>query len=121
MMSRGDGEIPRLEPGCAAKKASFTAMLQGQFQKLAQVLMSRPAPTLRPAQRRRRSGDTTRAAFTMVAARIVRPPARIPAAAYRGAVAYLADTIDWLNLWHEGEEFTEDAEPSPAPYLYPHL
>jgi hypothetical protein len=46
---------------------------------------------------------------------------RIPAEAYAKAAGYLADTLDWLNLWHHHEEFTEDVEPTASDHLYPHM
>jgi hypothetical protein len=47
---------------------------------------------------------------------------RLPAEAYARATAYLADTLDWLNLWHHHDEvFTEEIQPPAANHLHPHL
>jgi hypothetical protein len=58
----------------------------------------------------------------MAAGKVVRRPVRLPAAAY-AAAAYLRDTLDWLNQWHDdpasSNELAEDYE-QPAQHLYPH-
>lgn len=48
---------------------------------------------------------------------------RLPAAAY--AAAFLWDTLDWLNPWHNETantgEFHEDFQPTEQNHLFPHL
>jgi hypothetical protein len=80
------------------KAPRFAETLRRQFRELVQALTHRsPGPP--PVQRRRRTEDTGRAAFRMAAAKIMRREARVPAAAY-AAIAFLSETLDWLNPWH---------------------
>jgi hypothetical protein len=48
---------------------------------------------------------------------------RVPTEAYATATAYLADTLDWHNQWHqiESDGIDEDFRPAPRDHLYPHL
>jgi hypothetical protein len=68
--------------------------------------LARRVTTPAPKPRRRRR-DETRGAFRAAGTMILRQIAALP------AVMFLADTLDWLNLWHQdaGDELT--AEPSP--------
>jgi hypothetical protein len=119
MISRGDGEIPRQEPERAKTQTSFAATLKEQFRRLAQFLTPREAPAPKPLQRRRRTEETG-GGFKLAARQIMRRAVRLPAAAY-AAVAYLSDTLDWLNLWHQADQLHDDFEPSQPQHLYPHL
>jgi hypothetical protein len=56
----------------------------------------------------------------LAAIKIMRRAVRIPAEAHARATGYLADTLDWLNLWHHHDDFQEDIQPAPHDYLYPH-
>ena len=52
-------------------------------------------------------------------------PVRIPAAAQE-TIAFLSETLDWLNPWHNANdnnnaEFSEGFETLPQQHLYPHL
>jgi hypothetical protein len=59
-----------------------------------------PAPAPKKSGRR---GDRTARRFTRAANRLTR------LRGYATAVLWLADTLDWLNLWHPGgTEFTDD-------------
>ena len=70
---------------------------------------------------RKRREDTGRA-FRMTARKLMRRVARIPAEVYTRATGYLAETLDWLNLWHHHDEhFAEDVQPAVNDHLYPHL
>jgi type IV secretory pathway TraG/TraD family ATPase VirD4 len=60
-------------------------------------------------QRRRRTEETGRAAFKMAARNIMRRTIRLPAAAY-AAVAFLSDTLDWLNPWHHDTASTSELD-----------
>jgi len=41
---------------------------------------------------------------------------------YAAATAYLAETLDWLNLWEDNSnDFAEECEAVPQEHLYPHL
>jgi hypothetical protein len=50
----------------------------------------------------------------------MRRAVRLPAAAF-AAVAYLSDTLDWLNLWHQADQLHDEFEPAQPQHLYPHL
>lgn len=74
-----------------------------------------------PEMKRKRREETGRA-FRMTARKIMRRTVRLPAEAYARATAYLADTLDWLNLWHHNDEqFTEEIQSAASDHLYPHL
>ena len=52
----------------------------------------------------------------------MRRAARIPVEAYATATAYLTDTLDWLNQWHQhDDEANDDFRSAPSDHLYPHL
>lgn len=106
-MSRGDGEIPRLEPGRTANRNSFAAMLKEQFRQLARSLTPHAAPAPQPTKRRRRT-EETRGGFNLAARKIMRRTVRLPAAAY-AAVSYLADALEWFN--HDQADMDEDMQP----------
>ena len=58
----------------------------------------------------------------MAAGKILRRAARIPVEAYATATAYLTDTLDWLNQWHQhDDEANDDFRSAPSDHLYPHL
>ena len=84
----------------------------------AALTFASPAPPLR---RRRR--EETRRSFTPSATSIMRRTVRIPAAAY--AAAYLWDTLDWLNPWHQdvssAGEMDDDCQPADQNHLSLHL
>lgn len=110
------GTLPR--GGTVFQSGTITRL----FRDLAKALTPKaPAPEPEPRARRKGDEDTGRA-FRMTARQIMRRAARIPAEAYAKATAYLADTLDWLNQWHHtADDFTEDVQPAPTDYLYPHL
>jgi hypothetical protein len=103
-------------------RPTFAETLKRQFHAVMNAITNKlPAP--QPVQRRRRSEDTGKA-FRMAARKIMRRAARIPAAAYT-ATAYLWDTLDWLNPWHNEtdstSELNEDFHHTEQHYIYPHL
>lgn len=67
---------------------------------------------------RRRGGETRRGQFVRTATSIARP-----AEAGASAVLWLADTLDWLNLWQPGgTELTDDrSQTAPNNDLSPRL
>ena len=76
-------------------------------------------PVPAPKKARRRRGDTGQ--FRAAANRTTSWRVRLPAAT--SALAYLADTLDWLELWHptvvdEGQESQADSRPN---HLFPRL
>ena len=76
-------------------------------------------PVPAPKKARRRRGETGQ--FRAAANRITSWRAWLPAAT--GALAYLADTLDWLQLWHPtivDEDQDNQADSSPN-HLFPHL
>ena len=83
-------------PATDRKTPRFVETLKEQFRELAKVL-THNALAPHPAQRRRRTEETGRA-FRMTAGKIMGRAVRLPAAAY-AAVAFLSDTLDWLNPW----------------------
>jgi hypothetical protein len=63
------------------------------------------APTPKKSGRRR-NGETRARRFTRAATRTTRP------AQARAGLLWLADTLDWLNLWQAGAESTDDVSQS---------
>jgi hypothetical protein len=76
-----------------------------------------------PQPPRRRGGGDTRTLFPVAARTILRHTARVPAQAYAAASAYLSDTLDWLNLWHDdmdsGTELKDEIDA--RKHLSPHI
>jgi hypothetical protein len=62
---------------------------------------------LRPKTRRRRSGEDTRELFLHA-----RHLATMRATPISTAIAYLADTLDWLQLWHHTTDCGNEAASS---------
>ena len=58
---------------------------------------------------RRRSGETDKA-FIMAARATLRRAVAIPIDAYAAATAFLADTLDWLNLWQDNAANTGELD-----------
>jgi hypothetical protein len=76
-------------------------------------------------QKRRRREESGKA-FRMTAAAAVKPAkkiiARIPHKVYRRAERYLADTLDWFNLWNgDGHDLSSDFGNDMQPPNYPSL
>lgn len=115
-------EGPRHLPGENQERKTETraGMLKRQFRALVKAITHK-APGSQPAARRRRTEETGKA-FRMTARTVVRRT-RIPAAAYRAA-AYIWDTLDWLNPWHDAgstNEVDADCQHSEQHYLSLHL
>jgi hypothetical protein len=72
--------------------------IRGLFRQAVKAITRREADES-PAPRRR-SGETDKA-FVMAARATLRRAASIPRQAYATATAFLADTLDWLNLWQD--------------------
>ena len=79
--------------------------------------VTRRVARLRSQPRRRRRegrGDGFRAAARAVLRRAIDLPA------IDAAVVFLADTLDWLNLWHHDAGALDETEPDAAPnHLFP--
>jgi hypothetical protein len=78
-----------------------------------------------PAPPRRRSGETDKKAFRLAAKTVLRRVVQIPADAYAATTLYLAETLDWLNLWeanslHDGGDLDSDNN-TKQNYSSPHL
>ena len=122
MMSReGAGSLPgeKQEPKTKTRSQLFQhGTIKQLFKDLKNVLTrgGRPAPLVR----RKRREDTGRL-FTKAKSILRRMP-QFPAQAYAAATAYLSDTLDWLNLWHQNSDAgSEQCEAAPKDHLYPHL
>jgi hypothetical protein len=74
------------------------------------------APTPKKSGRRR-NGETRAGLFTRAATRTTRPAQAL------AALLWLADTLDWLNLWQPGgTELTDDvSQTGPNNHLSPRL
>jgi hypothetical protein len=97
-------------------KAGIGGALRRLFRQTAKTLIGRdPAPAPKKSGRRR---DDIGRRFTRAANRLTR--LRAPAAA---ALPWLADTLDWLNLWDfGGPEFSDEGSQSgPNNHLSPRL
>ena len=123
-MSRGDSAISRQEPEQRLKadtnKSSAGQTMKRLFRDAIKAIARRD-PEQQPKRRRRRGGEDTSRAFTM-AKKILRPVFRYPAA--QKALAFLADTLDWLHLWqHDADSnLTEEIHHHPEQnHLFPHL
>ena len=121
MTSQGERHSPR--PTQGGSKISLGATIREKFRQLAQSLTPCAAPAPQPTQRRRRTEEETRGGFKLAARQIMHRAARLPAAAY-AAVAFLSDTLDWLNPWHNetasADELHEDFNATEPPHIYPH-
>lgn len=123
MTSRGDGGIPRQEPGRREPPPHrLVNALRQKFREAVTHLMRRP-PTPQPGGRRRRTGETV-GAFRRTASRLLRPVLRFTRVS--AGVVFLQDALDWLHLWdghdpaqdyaaHENSRDTEDNHLSPRP------
>ena len=121
MTSQGERNSPR--PTQGSSKISLGATIREKFRQLAQSLTPCAAPAPQPTQRRRRTEEETRGGFKLAARQIMHRAARLPAAAY-AAVAFLSDTLDWLNPWHNetasADELHEDFNATEPQHIYPH-
>ena len=84
-------------------------------------LLAEKASAPEPKPRRKRTGEVTGRAFRMTANKVMHRAARLPAEAYATATAYLTDTLDWINPWHQHGHDHDDLRPAPDDHLYPHL
>jgi hypothetical protein len=80
------------------------------FRQAVKAITRRTEDEPRPQTRRRR-GESDRA-FRMTARAALRRVARPQA--FASATAYLADTLDWLNLWANGNDDSELCDNSDA-------
>jgi hypothetical protein len=110
---RGDDRSPNQY----RKTLRFTAIIREQFRQFASALTRRaPEP-----EEEKRSGDA-RGGFRVAAAEFARRAVLIPEAAY-AAIAFLSDTLDWLNPFHYGaacnDAFDEEIHPpEPGPFIH---
>jgi alkylation response protein AidB-like acyl-CoA dehydrogenase len=61
-----------------------------------------------PVPQRRRRGETGRG-FGLAARAVLHHTVRVPPQAYAAATAFLADTLDWLQLWQGDGPVGSDA------------
>lgn len=79
------------------------------FRRAAGELAKRARP---PPQPRRRRREDAKGTFKLAAANLLRRAVALPMLAE--VAAFLADTLDWLNLWHDDDAGDElPADPSP--------
>jgi hypothetical protein len=89
--------------GTVSRSKDHTTGGNGRLRQLfraAVKAVTRRAEEPAPEPRRRRGGETGKA-FAIVAKSVLRRVVRLPSNAYATATAYLADTLDWLNLWQD--------------------
>ena len=99
-------------------KAGISAVIRRLFRQAVKVLTGREDDTPMPKKSGRRSGDDTARRFVRTAHRLTRLPVR----GVR-ALPWLADTLDWLNLWQPGRtDLTDDlSQELPNNHLSPRL
>jgi hypothetical protein len=121
--SPGDEPRPMISPEDGARaRRSIGQTIKRQFRVVMQQLTASP-PTLPPQPGRRRREDTGRS-FRMAARKITPRAAR---ALIIHAGQYLADTLDWLNLWSANDdpastsEAGDDFQHTGTDYLSLHL
>lgn len=95
----------------AANRPSFTGNVRELFRK-AKDALTRKSPAPEPQPARRRKEDT--GGLFKLARRILRRAPKLPAEAYAPALAFLSDTLDWLNLWGNDDSYDPAAEAGPA-------
>ena len=111
------GDRKEINPEAPARQFLPGAIKQ-LFRDLKIALTGKDEPA--PEVKRKRRDETARG-FRMTARKLVRRAVRLPARAHAKAIGYLADTLDWLNLWHHHDPIAQDVEPAPDEHLYPHL
>jgi hypothetical protein len=109
-------------PPTDRKAPGFAETLRRQFRQLAQSL-TRHAPASQPTQHRRRA-EETRGGFSLAARQITRRSETLSAAAF-AAVAFIPETLDWLNPFHfdstGNSELDDDYHCVESNHLFPHL
>ena len=88
-----------------SKPRTIIGEIRRLFRAAAKAVVERVADILQPKTRRRRSGEDTRELFPRAWRRAAAH--KIPAS-HATATVYLADTLDWLQLWHPTTEFGGD-------------
>jgi hypothetical protein len=102
----GDDHLNRAGPAVRQKTATRAERTKS-FKVAAKATLT-PAPAA-PISRRRRGGRSGGMMGFRIAARdLAFRPAKLPSRAYDPAVAYLEDTLHWLELWDEPEVMTEN-------------
>jgi hypothetical protein len=103
---RGDNQ----RPTTGQKVLRFVETLKREFSNAMKALTHRddePKPSSR-----RKKGEDTSGGFTLAARQIMSRKVSLPAAAYEAAIDFLAETLDWLNPYHQdgwdGDTFDEE-------------
>jgi hypothetical protein len=103
-------------------KAGFGGAIRRLFRQAVKALTQRdPAPTPAKKSGRRRNGETRGPHFRRAANRLTRMRTR---PAFAPAMLWLAETLDWLDLWHPGagDELTGERDADrPNNHLSPRL
>jgi hypothetical protein len=82
-----------------APRPSFGTSIKELFGKLAQAITGKPTPAL--VARRKRREEETWTGFKLAFHKIIRRIPRPKTPPVEAARLWLADTLDWLQLWHE--------------------
>ena len=109
-------------PTSNRKAHRYAETLRRQFREVVNTL-TRHDHAPKPIRRRRRTEETT-GGFILAAKQIMRRSVGVPDAAF-AAIAFLSETLDWLNPWHnEAISFSElgdDFHATEQQHIYPHL
>jgi hypothetical protein len=114
------GALENLAATKTPPRAGAGSAIKQLFRHMAKIVTGKDSAP-RPTRQRKRSGeDTRRAAFLMAAKRILEHAVTIPVLGY--AFELLSDMLDWLNpYWNQGmNEFQDDAEHGDNNHLSPH-
>ena len=112
------GEKREPEKGMPAARLFQPGAIKQLFRAVKNALTRNHEPA--PVVKRKRQEETGRA-FRMTARKLLQRVVRFPAEAYGRATAYLSDTLDWLNQWHDYDnQMTEEVKPAVNDDLYPH-
>ena len=116
----GNDEPPAVGPTArrAAKaRPDGIARRLSEAWKSAAAALTRRAPRLSQPRRRRREGQGE--GFLAAARAVLRRALDLPA--IDAAAMFLAETLDWLNLWNPDAAELDGDQPDPVPnHLFPH-
>jgi hypothetical protein len=102
-------------------KPGLGAALKKLFRQVVKVVTGRDADAPAPKKAsRRRSGEDGARLFKKAATRVTRQALRSVVRAF-GAPPWLADTLDWLDLWQQNEPAVDPPQEAPHNHLSPEL
>ena len=101
-----------IDATCGAQLArNRPGAIKAVFRQAIKAITRRQADEPKPSRRRRGESDR---ALRMAAKATFRRVPSLPQQAFVGATVFLADTLDWLNLWHDADA----GEPGDNPDVY---